>query len=349
MIRPHHDQSSRQVVHAFAAPSAEKSGVAPSRRPRARPVKSARARRPSCTPPLHPLLRHRGTSAPTAGAPAAATRRPSATRRGSGAALLRPRRAPCAGSAGGALATAVRLCGARSTTARTRAAGDLGVRPPRCTPPAGLRGCEVHVFGPRGNGTLEVTEACPSAHPCNRCKGARNPCASYDPLHVDVCGLRWADFFAPAEAEAEALVTLSCFGASRASAVPPPPPGCASAHDDDVGSAVCEAWCSADYADSNCSYCKCRACLLRRRRHRRRTPVATALVAAVVVGLAVALLGRRCQRVADPVFEARLRRAAYTSRWGRACRRRARAQLAPWAAPTGGGYAQCSGRRRWVS
>ena len=67
----------------------------------------------------------------------------------------------------------------------------------------------MHIFGPRGNGTLEVTEACPSAHPCNRCKGARNPCASYDPLHVDVCGLRWADFFSPTEGEAEALVTLS--------------------------------------------------------------------------------------------------------------------------------------------
>ena len=181
----------------------------------------------------------------------------------------------------------------------------LGVRPPRCSPPAGLRGCEVHVFGPRGNGTLEVTEACPSAHPCNRCKGARNPCASYDPLHVDVCGLRWADFFSPSEGEAEALVTLSCFGASRASAVPPPPPGCASAHDDDVGSAVCEAWCSADYADEHCSYCKCRACGFcggGGAAGGRRTPVAaTALVGAVVVGLAVALLGRRCQRVAEPV------------------------------------------------
>ena len=72
---------------------------------------------------------------------------------------------------------------------------------------------------------------------------------------------------------------------------------------------------------------------------------ATALVAAVVVGLAVALLGRRCQRVAEPVAKPASAAAAYDLSVG--------TQLADAGARApnygtaggrrpAGGYAQCS-------
>jgi len=87
-----------------------------------------------------------------------------------------------------------------------------GVNAPWCNPNDELKRCEVTVHGTRGAEKYYITEVCPSAHPCNRCKDARlQRCAARAPLAIDVCGMTWAHVFEPTQSEAAGYVTLSCF------------------------------------------------------------------------------------------------------------------------------------------
>ena len=76
-----------------------------------------------------------------------------------------------------------------------------GILPPECTPPPPLLNCEVRVIGADGAPSsfpFLITEVCPAAHPCNRCKDPSiNKCARWDPIPFDLCGANWGEIGAP--------------------------------------------------------------------------------------------------------------------------------------------------------
>ena len=87
-----------------------------------------------------------------------------------------------------------------------------GVNAPQCNPSDELKRCEVTVHGTHGTEKFYFTEACPSAHPCNRCKEQRlQRCAQWAPLAVDLCGTTWGRVFDSWRSEASGHVTLSCY------------------------------------------------------------------------------------------------------------------------------------------
>ena len=115
-------------------------------------------------------------------------------------------------------------------------------------------------------------QACPSAHPCNRCKESRlQRCALWAPLAVDLCGTTWERVFDKGRSEAMGFVTLSCYPQAFGGALDGPPRGeqhadgdddapCDSQIKGDVKRAACEGWCDVASAKDHCKWCKCRAC-----------------------------------------------------------------------------------------
>jgi len=143
------------------------------------------------------------------------------------------------------------------------------VNAPQCNPSDEIKRCEVTVHGTRGSEKYYITEACPSAHPCNRCKDERlQRCAAWSPLAVDVCGTTWAHVFEPTRSEATGYVTLSCFpnaytGESEALpaiSIVGVDGGCYSKKEGDTTTEKCEPWCSIESAKDHCQWCKCRGC-----------------------------------------------------------------------------------------
>ena len=143
-----------------------------------------------------------------------------------------------------------------------------GINAPQCNPSDELKRCEVEVHGTHGAEKFYLTEACPSAHPCNRCKEQRlQRCAAWSPLAVDLCGTTWSNVFERSRSEASGFVTLSCYphafaglesGGTSSSASDGEHEGesysaaddddgenaCASGMDGDVSTVSCEDWCS---------------------------------------------------------------------------------------------------------
>ena len=143
-----------------------------------------------------------------------------------------------------------------------------GVNAPWCNPSDELKRCEVSVHGTRGAEKYYITEVCPSAHPCNRCKEMRlQRCAARAPLAIDICGTTWSHVFETSRSEADGFVTLSCYptaygGETEATAaVSAKQQGtCYSTQVGDVSEETCEDWCSVASAQDHCQWCKCRGC-----------------------------------------------------------------------------------------
>ena len=147
-----------------------------------------------------------------------------------------------------------------------------GVNAPQCNPPDSLKRCEVSVHGTHGVEKYYITEVCPSAHPCNRCKEASlQRCAQRHPLAIDLCGTTWGNVFERSRAEADGFVTLSCYpdeyvgeeveqAAVEAEEESEAAARCESHMAGDVPHATCEPWCSVQSAADHCQWCKCRGC-----------------------------------------------------------------------------------------
>ncbi len=87
-----------------------------------------------------------------------------------------------------------------------------GINAPQCNAGDDLKRCEVEVHGTHGAEKYYITEVCPGAHPCNRCKEPKlQRCAAWAPLAIDLCGVTWANVFDPQKSEAKGFVTLSCY------------------------------------------------------------------------------------------------------------------------------------------
>lgn len=112
-----------------------------------------------------------------------------------------------------------------------------------------------------------ITEVCPSAHPCNRCKETQlQRCAAWSPLAIDVCGTTWQNVFDVSRSEARGYVTLSCYPHEYNGGGSPQQKGqqleggggagsegatgaeCYSEMPDDTKQPACEDWCSAECA-----------------------------------------------------------------------------------------------------
>jgi len=152
-----------------------------------------------------------------------------------------------------------------------------GVNAPQCNPTDELKRCEVEVHGTHGAEKYYITEVCPSAHPCNRCKETQlQRCAAWSPLAIDVCGTTWQNVFDVSRSEARGYVTLSCYPHEYNGGGSPQQKGqqleagggagsegatgaeCYSEMPDDTKQPACEDWCSAEYASEHCKWCKCR-------------------------------------------------------------------------------------------
>lgn len=140
-----------------------------------------------------------------------------------------------------------------------------GVNAPQCNPPDSLKRCEVEVHGTHGSEKYYITEVCPAAHPCNRCKEMRlQRCATWSPLAIDVCGTTWSNVFERSREEAAGYVTLSCYphtfeGERQASPSTAATLNCYSELPGDVEEFACEDWCNPSVED-HCNWCKCRGC-----------------------------------------------------------------------------------------
>ena len=140
-----------------------------------------------------------------------------------------------------------------------------GINAPDCSPSDVLKRCEVTVHGTHGTEKFYFTEACPSTHPCNRCKDKQlNRCASWAPLAVDVCGTTWWRVFEKWRSEATGHVTLSCYpdkysgetdiisetvetGANDSAT-------CVSDMAGDSKHALCQDWCSVETSKDHCKW-----------------------------------------------------------------------------------------------
>ena len=142
-----------------------------------------------------------------------------------------------------------------------------GVNPPQCNPNDDMKRCEVTVHGTRGAEKYYITEVCPSAHPCNRCKDdTLQRCAAWSPLAIDVCGTTWSHVFETSRSEAVGYVTLSCHPNAYEgeqeymSTATLTQATCYSKREGDASEEKCEDWCSPDSATDHCQWCKCRGC-----------------------------------------------------------------------------------------
>ena len=95
--------------------------------------------------------------------------------------------------------------------------GSTSTHIPSPTCPRDISRPQVH--GTHGAEKYYLTEVCPSAHPCNRCKEQKlQRCAAWSPLAVDLCGTTWALVFEKSRSEAHGTVTISCYPGDAPSA-----------------------------------------------------------------------------------------------------------------------------------
>lgn len=146
-----------------------------------------------------------------------------------------------------------------------------GVNAPDCNADDALKRCEVEVHGTHGAEKFYITEVCPGAHPCNRCKEPKlQRCAAWSPLAIDLCGTTWHNVFEKSRSEAMGYVTLSCYPHSYAGGKDGPGEEeqlveeeealCYSTMAGDAKAPGCEDWCDPAFAKDHCKWCKCRGC-----------------------------------------------------------------------------------------